>query len=210
MKKIGVIVDGAAESQALKLITQKIYIPDAQILNPLYADIQPRSAPGQIARSVKSKLDILIARQVDQVVVLIDREDRSECPTRLAQDIEGAFRKLGHKNVSVIIKNRKFENWLIADVEVFRNKARYKVTNKFIKAVVPNKADSVDNAEALLNQICIGTEYHKRRDAAQITDLQDVSSIGNHSRSFRRFLRLIGHPDYIAQSKNPTSQSRRS
>lgn len=202
--KIGIIVDGDAESQALKLLTQRINIPNVQILDPLYADIQPKSAPGQIAKSVKPKLDILIARRVNQVVVLIDREDQPKCPSELAKEIEDAFRKLGHLNVSIAIKNRCFENWLISDTQVFKKlSARYRLTDAFTKTVTPNKADLIENAADLLNKICIGAEYHKRRDAAQITKLQDIYEVGKHSRSFRRFLRLVGHRNYKEQSKKP-------
>ncbi len=204
--KIGIIVDGDAESQALKLLTQRIAISDAQILDPLYANIQPKSAPGQIVKSVKPKLDILIARQVSKIVVLIDREDQPECPSELAQGIENAFRKLGHSNVHVAIKNRRFENWLISDTKVFKKlSARYKTTEAFISTVIPNKADTVENATGLLNKICVGPEYHKRRDAAQITKHQDISEISKNSRSFRRFLRLLGHQDYETQSKKPSA-----
>lgn len=202
--RIGIIVDGDAESQALKLLTQRIAIPNVQILDPLYADIQPKSAPGQIAKSVKPKLEILTARRVNQVVVLIDREDQPECPSELAKEIEGAFRRLGHTNVSIAIKNRCFENWLISDIQVFKKlSARYKLTEAFTKTVTPNKADSIENAVDLLNKICVGAEYHKRRDAAQITKLQDIYEVGKHSRSFRRFLRLLGHSNYKEQSKRP-------
>lgn len=189
-------------------MTQRIAIPDTQILDPLYANIQPKSAPGQIAKSVKPKLDILTARQVSKIVVLIDREDQLECPSELAQGIENAFRKLGHSNVHVAIKNRRFENWLISDTKVFKKlSARYKTTAAFTDNVIPNKADSVENATGLLNKICVGTEYHKRRDAAQITKHQDISEVSKNSRSFRRFLRLLGHQDYETQSKKPSTST---
>ncbi len=202
--RIGIIVDGAAESQALKLLTRRIHISKVEILDPIYANVQPKSTPRQIARSAKSRIGILTARRVDKIVLLIDREDRKECPTQFARDIEAAFSSLGHNNIKVTVKNRRFENWLIADVDVFkRMKARYNTTVSFENAVVPNKADSVLNAEALINKICKGGDYHKRKDAAQITQSQNISAIARNSRSFRKFLRTLQHPDYTEQSKLP-------
>jgi len=202
--KIGIIVDGDAESQALKLLTRRVEIKDTQLLDPLYANMQPKDAPGQIARAAKRQIDILIAKGADKIIVLIDREDNRKCADEIAGEIETAFDRLGCANTTVVIKNRKFENWLIADVGVFRKlKARYKVTKSFETAVVPNKADSVADAEALLNQIVVKVVYHKRRDAAQITGLQKVAEIGKNSRSFRRFLRVVGYSTYTNQSKNP-------
>ena len=202
--KIGILVEGSAELEALKLLTERIKIEGIQLLSPIQASMQPKSAPGQIARVAAAKLGILKTKKAERVIVLIDREDRPECSGGWAVEIEAAFKRLGHQHIKVVIKNRKFENWLIADVGVFRKlKARYKVTEKFEKSVVPDKADTVADAKALLDQIVIKHGFHKRRDAAQVAALQDHLEIGKNSRSFRRFLRLIGHPHYKDQSKKP-------
>lgn len=198
------MVDGDAESQALKLLTQRISIRGTQLLDPIYANMQPRSTPGQIARSAKPKIDVLTARGVDKIVVLIDKEDRQECPTQFASSIEEAFNALGCPHVKVAVKNRKFENWLIADADVFNQlRSRYRITRAFQRAVSPNKADSVADAEGLLNRIVVSGEYHKRRDAQQITGLQEADKMARNSRSFRRFLRLVGYANYSLQSKRP-------
>lgn len=204
--RIGIIVDGAAESQALKLLTRRIEIPEVELLDPIFSNMQPKSTPAQIARSAKAQVGVLVnARKADTIIVLIDREDRGECPPEFAEAIESAFKHLDCPNVKVAIKDKKFENWLVSDVTVFRRfAARYRVTGAFRSRVAPNKADSVRDAEELLNQICIGKEpYHKRRDAAKITDAQAVLEIAKNSRSFRRFLRLLGHDEYLNQSKRP-------
>ena len=127
--KIGIVVDGDAESQALKGLTQRLEIKGAQLLNPVYANMQPKSAPGQIAQSAKSRIDILLTRGADLIVVLIDREDRKECPPEFASQLKRAFAKLGYDDIRVVIKNRTFENWLIADVKALKKmSARFKVT----------------------------------------------------------------------------------
>ncbi|MGH9834830.1 MAG: hypothetical protein ACRD9Y_17570 [Blastocatellia bacterium] len=59
MVKIGMVVDGDAESQALKLITRRIKIEGTVLLDPRFADIQPKSTAKQIARSAADQIAIL-------------------------------------------------------------------------------------------------------------------------------------------------------
>lgn len=199
--KIGIIVDGDAEMKAFQCLTRRIKIQGVQLLKPIHADMQPKATAGQIAKAAEDKLGLLHARRADRIIVLIDRENRQACPGQWKDEIERAISKLGYSQVRVVIKNRKFENWLIADVRVFEKlRARYQVTGILI---APDKADDVEDAEKLLNKIAVKVEYRKGRDAAQITALQDYLEVGRNSRSFRRFLRLIGHPHYRDQSKKP-------
>ena len=66
-------------------------------------------------------------------------------------------------------------------------------------AVDNGKADSVD-ALALLKQATRGDAYDKVQDAKRILEEVDVAQLAANSRSFRRFLRVIGHPEYRSQS----------
>ncbi len=202
--KIGIVVDGDAESQALRLLTERIDIEDVQLLAPAYANMQPKSAPGQIAQSAKSRIDIFLARKADKIVVLIDREDREECPPEFARQLEQAFKRLGYDDIPVVIKNRTFENWLIADIDALKElSGLFSVTRSFERTVSPNKADTVGDAEALLKKIAVKRRFHKRRDANAITAVQEALEMARNSRSFRRFLRVVGHPQYLTQSKKP-------
>ncbi|MCH8961998.1 MAG: DUF4276 family protein, partial [Bacteroidetes bacterium] len=107
-------------------------------------------------------------------------------------------------DVTVVVKNHSFENWLIADVKALRSlRGRFKVTRSFEKKVIPNKADHVADAEGLLNTIAVKRPYHKRRDAVHVTAVQEALEMARNSRSFRRFLRDVGHPQYLSQSKRP-------
>jgi len=200
--KIGIVVDGDAESQALKLLTRRIEIEGVQLLNPAYANMQPKSPPGRIARAAVKTVAILRARGATLIVVLIDREDRQECPPEFANQLKRAFAKLGYDDIHVVVKNRTFENWLIADLEALKQlRGRFKVTKTFERTVSPNIADNVVDAEALLNTIVVKQKYHKRRDATRIMAVQEIRNMAKNSRSFRRFLRVVGHPQYLSQSK---------
>jgi hypothetical protein len=205
--RVGVLVDGDAESQALRNLTRRIAIPGVQVADPIYAPMQPNATPERIVADAKERLEALVAvRRVNKVLVLIDRESRTECPGIWATTLGASFHAAGYPLVSVVVKNRKLENWLISDTSVFRRaRGRYKLTNSFINSVERNKADNVEDAETLLNSIVIGSSYHKRKDAAQITALQDPITMALHSRSFRRLLRLLGDSSYESQSRRPAT-----
>lgn len=206
--KIGLIVDGSAEVNAISAMVQNFTIPNVQFLNAIYADMQPKATPAQIARSALGKCQILLARKVGLIVVLLDREDRNDCPSSFALAIQAAFAALGIQNIAVVIKDRQFENWLIADPDglAMGLPARMNITPAFIRSVSPDRADLVDNPEDLLNRICIRAEYHKRHDAISIARVVDPIRTAMNSRSFRRFLRVVGFPSYQTQSRRPSDQ----
>lgn len=204
--RVGIVVDGAAESQALRPLTRRVGVPNgSRILDPVYADLQPKATAAQIARSGLRVVNLQIQRGADFVVVLIDREDLHACPSKLAGDIRLEFAKQGVTSVEVVVKNRCFENWLIADPESLRTRltARFSVTEGFRNRVSPNRADLVSDAESLLNSIISGAEFHKLRDATRIAEVADPLRIASNSRSFRRFLRVVGCPHYVNQSALP-------
>ena len=80
---------------------------------------------------------------------------------------------------------------------------RFRVTRAFERKVSPDRADHVADAEALLNSAAQGTPYHKRTDAKAIAGKQNALRVARNSRSFRRFLRIVGHPRYAEQSAKP-------
>ena len=202
--KIGIVVDGLGEFKSLPEICARLCLRQGdQLLAPVHARLQPKSAPGRIAESVLKKLDLLRKRGADVVLLLIDREDRAECAPELAQAIEAVFVAMSQQ-VRVVVKNRKFENWLIADPKALASlKGRFKPTVAFRKHVSQNKADNVADAAALLNRICVKSSYHKTQDPPKILAAMDVAEAGKNSRSFRRFLRLVGDRRYRDQSRKP-------
>lgn len=202
--KIGVVVDGQAESQSLRRILPKIKAPGRQLTDVAYAAMQPFAPPAQIARKAVAGLRILKAKGVKSFVVLLDCEDASRCPVELARQIEQALAKLEWPGVDVVVKTLKFENWLIADVDALRRMpARFRVTKRFERRVAPNKADNVVDAAAELGRLCQGAAYHKRNDPLEIAKHQEPRRIAANSRSFRRFLRVVGCRKYSKQSRSP-------
>jgi hypothetical protein len=54
-----------------------------------------------------------------------------------------------------------------------------------------------------MKRIVIDNSYEKVADSKRILARQSVLTAGQHSRSFRRFLRLVGVPVYSGQSRSP-------
>jgi hypothetical protein len=195
---IGIIVEGQEESESLAHIVGKIAIENVIIRKPLYASTEPKATPGQIAKAVESRLKILKAQQI---LVLIDLENQDVCPGERAQTLENTFHQKGYRQVQVIIKNKNSENWLIADCDALKQLSTFKLTQAFINQVT-HKADHVTDAVGLLTKIKSDKKsFYKTKDGEAIARKANPEKIALHSRSFRRFLRLLGHQLYRTQSK---------
>jgi hypothetical protein len=203
MHKLGIIVDGDSEYYSYPLITSRIDIVDSQILNPLLAPIQPTAPAGAIARTCRDRAIQLAARGASLVIVTLDRESRDECPGELASSIADILTRSCAVDVAVVVKNRKLENWLIADMDALaKHPARFRVSKTVRRKVSPNKADACD-ALTLLKSMTINKSYNKVPDSQLILGTADPLTIAANSRSFRRLLRVLGHPAYSTQSRHP-------
>lgn len=103
-----------------------------------------------------------------------------------------------------MIKDRTFENWLIADPGAFKKqKARFKITKALESQVVPDKADRVP-ADRWLDSAVVGkSSYEKKRDATNTVKHFSVARAAKNSRSFRHFCHVLGYEDYAEQCKRP-------
>lgn len=204
--RIGIVVDGRAEFRSLGHVLVRVRTGHT-ILDPLYADIQPSAPPGRNAGAVESRLRLLGARRVDLAVVLVDREDQTECPQAIAEGLLAALHPFCARhaipNSAVVVKDSKYENWLVADIETLQGMPkRFRITRAHARSVAPNRADAADGMR-LLSSAAIGKPYSKVEDAARIMRRADPLSIARNSRSFRRFLRVLGHDLYRTQSRQP-------
>lgn len=202
MRHIGLIVDGQSEYQSLPLLTAKIDAPDVQFLRTLYAPIQPYASAGVVARACRSPIEQLVQRGATDVVVAIDREARSDCPGVWAAEILNKLEIPSDCQGWVVIKDRTFESWLVADVEALKaSPKRFNVSPAIERRVNSDKADSCD-ALRLLKEIT-RPSYSKVADSRVILTAADPLRIANNSRSFRRFMRISGHPNYALASRRP-------
>lgn len=203
--KIGIVVDGVSEFASLGELYQALTsLSGNQFMTPARADIQPLAPTGVIVRQCQARVSQFVARGAGLVVVLLDREDRPEPPCQLASAIrQGLIARVGAQGIGVVVKDRAYENWVIADIDGVRAcSARFQVSNASANAVQPNKADTVD-AITLLKRAARGGAYDKVKDSKAILKNADPTRIGLHSRSFRRFMRVTNCTPYQDQSRRP-------
>jgi hypothetical protein len=208
--KIGLIVDGEAEFRSLPRILSRISTTNT-LINPLYADIQPYASVPQIVGVIKKKLNILSAKRVELALILVDLENKPDCPGDWAGQIEQAcIKDCAHSGISrfaVVIKKTCYENWLIADTTAFdKSPKRFKFTDALRRSIEPDRADNVD-AQKVMQSIVQGRAYDKVADAMRIMEKAEPLRIGENSRSFRRFLRVLETSEYKTQSKKPAKQA---
>jgi hypothetical protein len=198
--KIGIIVDGDSEYGALPALLRRVATESGHTYPKVTkAHVHPMAPLPVIARECKSVLGVFEGRGFDRILVILDREDRGECPGALARDLCALMSGPTHCTVGVVIKDRCFENWLVADQGAMASQpGRFAVTQATRRRVEPNKADSVD--ATLLIRTLVKGRYEKVTDSKRILIRAEPGAMARHSRSFRRFMRELGHPSYSGQS----------
>lgn len=209
--KIGIIVDGQAEYHSLPLLLEKVNLgAQIQIVRPVYCDMQPHASPAQIAYAATKKISILRSKGVSHVIVLLDKETRPDCTVELVGAIEQTIMSnlAGTDEtftVRVVLKITTYENWLVADPNALKQlRGIFQYPERIRREVEPNKADNVD-ALLLLKTCAVDKSFDKVRCGKAICNQMDLVVAAQNSRSFRRFLRVLGHGLYCAQSKRPAS-----
>jgi len=189
--RIGIIADGQAEAQALEHLVCRMARSGRIVLKPVYADMQPYAPFPQIVRAAESRIGLLSQRGAQRYIILLDREQNEDCPGKYAARIQSEFNRMGHGNVDVVLKNRAFENWLVADLRSIARAQpkRIKLTDRIVQRIEQSGADNV-NALAVLNG-CISDGYSKRSDAIAICKTIDPATAQRFSRSFRRFAKIV-------------------
>lgn len=207
--KVGFIVDGDAEFASLPHLLRRIDSKHEILPGVLKAAVHPLGGPGKIARAVMPRVRILVAnRGVRQVVIILDREQQTGCCGVVAKEIAQAVSRMCESEglrveVSVVLKDRTYENWLLSDPDALRaSTGRFRVSAAFAKKVQPNKADTVDAGKLIKTAVVKGS-YDKVEDGVRIMKAADPSGMGANSRSFRRLLRVAGDRAYSRQSKLP-------
>jgi hypothetical protein len=209
--RIGLVVDGIGEANSLPHLLPRIDTQNVIVPTVVKGDIQPRSAPSQIALAAANACRTFMRRQLDLVVLLIDLEDRGECPTALAAALRPPFARqisrIGlNVNIEVVVKSTRLENWLVADLECLVASPRLFPELGRVRQRVPvGNADGVDGLAVLETASGPRQTYHKVRGAESICRYLDPGRAARNSRSFRRFLRVLGDSRYADQSRLPNT-----
>jgi Domain of unknown function (DUF4276) len=134
----------------------------------------------------------------DRVVIVLDREERQECCGMLSGQAEGLLaQSLANENltlpVSVVLANRQFECWLLADTTALDSSPLIK------EPISPHLAESIDETDVLhiingkLRRGCSWDKVRYGKALAQRLNIQDAAIL-NRSRSLRKFVKELSPP----------------
>ncbi len=198
------LVDGMSEYRGLPLLLRRTRGLAHRVVKTLYVPLQPGGPVNQNAILCASRIR-LVGATVQLAIVIIDRETSVVAASRLASDLESAIRAGTNIEVAVVVKDRKLENWLVADPEAIREslRGRFVLSAADERAILGDAADTA-NAEAILKRAAIKDAYSKVPDAQRILRVTDPLRMGANSRSFRRFLRVLGHRAHRDHSCTPS------
>lgn len=194
--KIGLLVDGRSEYEALPHLMGRLRTEHTILQHPLKCDIQPHASPAQMALAASKKFPILLHQGADAIVILIDKETRQDCTGELVRAVEReASERLSRLDpearVQVVFKVSCFENWLVADPQALRELTGLFERIERIERQVANRADVV-NALELLKSCSRQKSYDKPRGAVAICKKLDPQRAAANSRSFRKLLKTLG------------------
>jgi Domain of unknown function (DUF4276) len=206
--RVGLVVDGLSEVRALPLLYRRIDLPHTLVAT-LRADLQPHAPAGQIALRASARCKVLSTKRPDLIIVLLDLETRRDCTGDFASAIQKLIvdhlGKVSFK-VEVVIKVRTFENWLISDIQCMsRTPSLFVDAARVARSVPAGNADGIDAMRILQQASGRRRPYEKVAGAVATCQHLDPGRAALNSRSFRRFLRVLGDIRYADQSRLPSS-----
>ena len=208
--RLGIIVDGYGEFYTIKSIVHRATGLHGVPCKVLRANLQPFAPVGKLTRAAESRMRILVdGYGATHLIALLDAENWSRCAPEIQRCYLPALREALNSisrgvRLDLVIKVVAYENWLIADPDAFESlPGRFPNVSSIRGAAAPNRADSANAMEVLKANAAHGESYHKVRDAKRIVQHIVPERAAKNSRSFRRFLRVLGHGHYRTQSRNP-------
>ena len=205
--KTAIIVDGEAEYHSLPLVLRRCSHQELRPFQLLLCKMDPKSSPQRIARTIAKKQDTVIrVKGFRHIIVLVDREDLPMKASERARQLKNALTgQLDVVSIDVVVKDKMYENWLIADDTALRKlPVRFARIDSIAGELSKPNVDVIDNASDLLKRaVEPNRSYRKIDDAKMICKIVDPLRAAKHSRSLRRLLRVLGVPQYINQSCRP-------
>lgn len=134
---VGLIVEGDTEFEALpKLSGLLTGCPPLKPTN--LRGIGSDRKPEGIAKLVVQKVIAHLSAQRTKVIICVDLEDRQVCPGDFAQAISRSLKaELAEKgyaaaDIHLVVVNRAFEAWLLADARGFHRRRVFKKAPSFV------------------------------------------------------------------------------
>ena len=140
-------------------------------------------------------------RAPDKILVVVDREKRTQCCPGLAAEALNIFMNgLQSENldalVSVIISDKKFESVIMADYHLLDT---LPILENPVSGQLPVSLDGVDPLGIIKLALRPGCKYDKVRHGSWLASRMrlDDSVIFNRSRSLRKLIRELPSPVYF-------------
>ena len=200
---VGLIVEGDAEFAALPLLHTRKLVPGCPPLKATnLGGVGSHLEPQGVAKMLAGKV---IAHQVagrTKVVICIDREQRPMCAPEFANKVATALaRELeerGHasRDVHLVISDRAFEAFLLADARGFHQRGRFVRQPGFHCFEGEIGAGSKKGVVEL--STLLGRDYSKTKDGPTLFAELDFKAARAHrnsgrgSRSLDKLLRTLG------------------
>ena len=192
---IGLVVEGQADYGAVPLLLRRAgATPGVPIVFRGQGVECP--IPTLVQKRLLSPTRAQLVRGHSKVVVIIDREARSDCPGEFAQRVRGElvcqleaqYGYQGSPPVSVVCADRTLENWLIADPE---GVGGHSYIGRSITRRVGTNADGCDAISIIQGAYGRGRRYHKTRDAPALAARVRVerADVRQRSKSLDKLLR---------------------
>jgi hypothetical protein len=191
-RTIGVVTEDKGAIPALpELFVQlRRLCGNAQILNPFFADVDPKCPVPRLCAGLAPRVKQPFARGASFVLVLLDLEDLDICPGARAIQIQNGLKQHVDGNVRVVLKRRCFENWLIADLDAIRSQVKLFPAAQRI-SYPPGQADEVDALQAVKDAAGRRSAYSKTYHPRRILAKASVETMAANSRSFSKFVRSL-------------------
>lgn len=208
--KIGYLTDGDAEIQTIIPLLRRT-ASSHTFIRTLRTSLQITTRIDNVAASTRKGILQLKQLGAEAVIVILDRETSSDCAPLLAHNFCNVLQQAYGDQfnfIDVVIKDRTFENWLVADINAINSqRSRFALNQRARRAIEAGNADHID-AQSALKEAALKHDYSKLVDAQRIVKAADPARMAVGSRSFRRLLRASGDPTYAIQSKLPASPLR--
>src|ERR1044072_7634765 len=161
MNTVGIVTEGRGEIFALPTIYSQLQeYEHVVLLKPIHVSVDPRTPIPLLCKRLVPKINQSHARGANYVVVLLDSEDGYSCPGERAQQILRHLNRLCSRQLAVVLKHTKLENWLISDRSAFRAQRRLFPEYRKIE-FARGRADEVDAERLITAAMGKSSDYSK-------------------------------------------------
>ncbi|HSP77936.1 MAG TPA: DUF4276 family protein [Myxococcaceae bacterium] len=200
---VGLIVEGDAEFAAFPHLHKSKLIASCPPLKAInLGGVSADRKPEGIARLIAPKVIQHQTAGCARVVICIDREHRTLCAPGFASAVTQALRAelqqrgRSSEEVHVVIADRAFEAWLLADAKGLHQRKAFKRAPHF-KSFEGQLGERQQKGAVELATL-LGRTYSKTRDGPALFKQLDLTAARKHarggsgSRSLDKFLRTLG------------------